>query len=180
MNMVVNKKYALYFAIVISIICGFSPPTENTDNAWITAIVNNLDVSDYYLAIDVDGNLIVTGCFIDKAKFGTKSLVSVGNYDIFLAKYRRDGSLLWLRQAGGKDFDMANIIKTDTVGNIYLTGYFTGTSFFDNYIIKSRAQRNAFTAKYDKSGKLLWVQAEGAEIYSEISPVKRKRFLARD
>lgn len=163
--------------LVYSFLLGYSNPimAGDPDSEWIKHIVEKLDVGDYFFTVDVDGNLIVTGCFINKSVFGNKSLVSVGNYDIFIAKYNKQGDLLWLQQAGGQDFDMANVVKTDTVGNVYITGYFTGGCFFDNYIVKSKAQRNAFTAKYSKDGKFQWVKAEGAEIYGEVRSVKRKK-----
>lgn len=170
------------FKVIISVfliasVLLFSQPivAGDKDSEWIKHIVEKLDVGDYFFTIDLDGNLLVTGCFINKSVFGNKSLVSVGNYDIFVAKYNRQGDLLWLQQAGGQDFDMANVIKTDTVGNVYVTGYFTGGCFFDNYIVKSKAQRNTFTAKYSKDGKFQWVKAEGAEIYGEVRSVKRKK-----
>jgi len=172
-----NFKNLLFIFMIAPIFLGFVNPVENKDNdtAWIKAIVDKLEVGDYFLTTDPEGNLLITGCFIDKSMFGNKSIVSVGNYDIFVAKYNKSGNLLWLQQAGGKDFDMANMIRTDTIGNVYITGYFTGACFFDNYIVKSRAQRNAFVAKYSKDGKFQWVKAEGAEVVGEVRSVNRKR-----
>jgi len=172
-------RLLLVFTLLAISLCSFSfvNPVENKekDVAWIKKIVEGLDVGDYFLTTDHDGNLVITGCFSNTSKFGDKSLVSVGNFDIFVAKYNKNGSLMWVNQAGGRDFDMANNISTDTLGNVYITGYFTGACFFDNYVVKSRAQRNAFNAKYSKDGKFQWVKAEGAEIFSEVSSGKRKK-----
>jgi len=170
-------KRLVFIFLVIPVLTGFTMPLNQKDNdtEWIKAIVRRLDVGDYFLTTDPEGNLLITGCFVNRSVFGNKVLVSVGNYDIFLAKYNRAGDLLWLQQAGGQDFDMANMIHTDTIGNVFITGYFTGGCFFDNYIVKSKAQRNAFTAKYSKDGKFQWVKAEGAEIYGEVRSVNRKK-----
>jgi len=173
----VRNLLVLLLVLISCIFFSFTPPPENEENdvGWIKKIVAGLDIGDYFLTTDHDGNLVITGCFINKSMFGERSLVSVGNYDIFVAKYNRNGILLWLQQAGGRDFDMANYISVDTLGNTFITGYFTGACFFENYVVKSRAQRNAFTAKYSHEGKLLWVKAEGAEIFSEVKIAKRKK-----
>jgi hypothetical protein len=150
-----------------------------TGVTWIKNIVSKLDIGDYVLTNTPDGNLAITGCFADKVSFGSKSLVAVGGYDIFVAKYAQDGTLLWLQQAGGSDFDMANMIKVDTIGNIFVTGYVTGIAFFGDYIVKTKGKRNIFNAKYSKDGKLMWIQAEGCEVIYEMNPVKRKKILAK-
>jgi hypothetical protein len=171
----------LILVFIIRISFGVVPPLTKNDNenGWIKKIVEKLEVGDYFLTTDHDGNLLITGCFINKSIFDNKALVSIGNYDIFVAKYNKSGTLLWLQQAGGRDFDMANIISSDTLGNVYITGYFTGACFFDNYVVKSRAQRNAFSAKYSKDGKFQWVKAEGAEVYGEVTTAKRKKILSK-
>jgi hypothetical protein len=156
----------------------FELNSKYDSNEWIKNIVENLNVNDYYLSLTSDGNLVVTGTFSNKVRFGSQALVSVGSNDIFVAKYANNGNLIWLRQGGGSDFDMANIIRTDTLGNIYITGYVTGISFFGDYILRSRGQRNVFTVKYDKSGEIVWLKAEGADLYFEKDPKKRKKLLA--
>jgi hypothetical protein len=170
--------FYILVAFIFLSLPAFSKSNEgDTETGWIRAIINKLEVSDYFLTTDPEGNLLITGCFMNKVMFGSKPLVAVGNFDIFVAKYNRNGELLWVQQAGGQGFDMANTIRADTLGNIYIKGYFSGTSFFENYIVKSRAKRNAFMAKYDPKGKLQWIQADGAEIYSEVNPAKRKKIL---
>ena len=177
----VRNLLVLLLVLISCIFFSFTPPPENEENdvGWIKKIVAGLDIGDYFITTDHDGNLLITGCFINKSIFDNKALVSIGNYDIFVAKYNKSGTLLWLQQAGGRDFDMANIISSDTLGNVYITGYFTGACFFDNYVVKSRAQRNAFSAKYNKDGKFQWVKAEGAEVYGEVTTAKRKKILSK-
>jgi hypothetical protein len=46
--------------------------------------------------------------------------------DIFVAKYDRDGALVWATQAGGADnVDQGHGIATTERGDSYVTGFFT-------------------------------------------------------
>ena len=167
--------------LVFVLFAGLTTNRNNTNesSAWMRNILEKLDVSDYYATATPEGNLAVTGSFVNKVWFGTKALVSTGSYDIFVAKYSPDGALLWLKQGGGNEFDMANVIRCDTTGNIYVTGYVTGLAFFGDYILISRGQRNVFTIKYDRNGEIVWLKAEGADLYYETNPKKRSRIMAR-
>jgi len=56
--------------------------------------------------------------------FGSTTLLNAGSEDIFLAKYNANGNMLWAKSAGGTDYDYANTIKLDILGNIYIAGYY--------------------------------------------------------
>ncbi len=121
------------------------------------------------VAVDAEGNVYVAGYFRGTAGFGTTSLVGAGGQDIFLAKYDRLGHLLWVRQAGSVPLyqigsyssDAALGLATDSEGNAYITGSFTGNANFgDNQLSKS-AGAALFLAKYSPSGDALWAIQSG-------------------
>jgi hypothetical protein len=177
-----KKTFKLFGCVMVLVL--FSSMNVNTNNSagatlWMKNILEKLEVSDYYATLTPEGSMAVTGSFVDKTKFGNKALVAAGSYDIFVAKYTPDGALLWLKQGGGNEFDMANVIRCDTVGNIYVTGYITGLAFFGDYILLSKGQRNVFTIKYDPNGEIVWLRAEGADLYYETNPKKRSKIMAR-
>ena len=70
------------------------------------------------IATDSQGNVIITGLFEGTALFGTTSLISAGNNDVFIAKYASDGTSLWAIKAGGTQLDWGNAICTDKNDNI--------------------------------------------------------------
>lgn len=129
--------------------------------------------------VDQDGNRYVTGDFSATAYFpvkgvvpasgaggGTqpapKSLISQGGTDIFLAKYDRQGNLLWLIQDGGVEDDEGFDLGFDASGNAYMSGVFTDSATFRG---TSGAQttvtgtgQTIFLAKYTPAGVLAWVQ----------------------
>ncbi|HEX2934536.1 MAG TPA: hypothetical protein VHO72_04225 [Bacteroidales bacterium] len=145
----------------------------DTESAWIKDIVSNLDVADYYLTTDKQGNLVITGYFISSAHFGTQELAAMGNYDIFVAKYSPDGTLLWLKQIGSDKLDVSRIIKVDANDNIYVTGCISGIALFDEYIVSPKGSYDVFTVKYSPEGEMVWVKCEGAEIKANAKKKER-------
>ncbi len=76
------------------------------------------------ITTDATGNVYHTGIFSNTITFGNITLTSVGNYDIFIAKYDPNGNVIWAKNVGGSSFDNSTDITIDVAGNIYLTGYF--------------------------------------------------------
>ncbi|MBS0416087.1 MAG: hypothetical protein JSR66_00125 [Proteobacteria bacterium] len=131
--------------------------------------------------VDREGNRYVTGAFSATAYFPTvalsdphssaqtsqsgsqtRSLVSNGDTDAFLAKYDSSGSLKWLIRAGGPAQDHAVDVAFDGAGNIYVTGWFSSNAAFQG--LNGTAQsvtgtaNTIFLAKYTGNGELAWVQ----------------------
>lgn len=96
----------------------------------------------YGLAADNAGNLYVVG--------NTVGPLSIGDSDVFMAKYSQAGNQLWLRQIGTEYWDSGRGIAIDASGNIYLTGY----ANYDHY-------SNNWLAKLDATGRNLWSQSVG-------------------
>jgi hypothetical protein len=117
------------------------------------------------VAADPQGNVYITGYFFSTAQFGDSMITSNGSSDIFLAKYDPQGSLIWVRQAGGSGEDQALGIALDPSGNILLTGFFRGNAFFDGIKITSVMFEDIFTVKYSPSGNALWAQSAGGSLY---------------
>jgi Putative metal-binding motif len=136
----------------------------------------------YDIAALDDGSAIVTGSFRGTALFGADSnqvsLVSDGDsaYDIFLAKYNRDGSLAWATRAGGPDVDIAYSTSVITDGSSFVCGYFSDTAVFGSettspIMLTSSGGLDLFLAKYSADGELEWVKAAGGAGYDVCSGV---------
>ncbi|MBK5285213.1 MAG: SBBP repeat-containing protein [Bacteroidia bacterium] len=117
----------------------------------------------YGVAVDASGNVYVTGNFFTASvTFGTTTLNSSGNLDIFIAKYDSSGNVLWAQRAGGSDGDNSTGIVTDGNGNAYLTGWFASTSItFGTTTMNNAGIYDMFIAKYDSSGNVLWAKSAG-------------------
>jgi hypothetical protein len=87
------------------------------------------------VAIDTSGNIIIVGDFFGTADFGGVSKTStldINNQhvlpDIFVAKYKPDGTLMWVTTFGGSSVDSAKCVAVDANGNIYFASIIESSS----------------------------------------------------
>ncbi|MEP7277272.1 MAG: SBBP repeat-containing protein, partial [Bacteroidota bacterium] len=130
---------------------------------------------DYPTAITVDatGNVYVTGDFEGTADFDpgapVYSFTSVGGADIFIVKLNTAGDFLWAAQMGGPSnpgsvSDLARSIAVDGDGNVYTTGYYSGTADFDpgagvyNLTSYDPFGQSGFVSKLDVAGHFVWAK----------------------
>lgn len=71
---------------------------------------------------------------------------------------------LWVKQAGGSDWDISNSIACDQNNNIYVTGFFSGNAMFSDTMLISYGDTDIFIAKYDSIGNLIWVKKAGGSL----------------
>lgn len=117
----------------------------------------------YGVGTDAAGNVYVAGKYEENAVFDQNTTVTcAGNHDIYVAKYSSVGALQWVRTGGGPDGDYARAIAVDAAGNVYVTGEIEGTAMFGTTQVNGHPGTNdAFVAKYDTNGNLLWANYYG-------------------
>ena len=109
------------------------------------------------VAVDGQGEIAMAGYFQNSVNFGTGTLSSAGNGDIFVAKYSTQGTPLWSRRAGGAQDDRAKAVAVDGSGNVLVTGLFYGTIDLGGGAVSSAPNAvNCFVAKYSPTGAHLW------------------------
>lgn len=133
---------------------------------WINRAGGTSTDSSDGMAVDADGNVYITGYFYSSCTFWSynhiSSVVSLGGTDIFIAKYNSNGSLQWVKRAGGETNDFGREIKIGTDGYVYLTGYFWGTTRFGDYTyLYSFGDYDCYIAKYNYNGGLQWARQIG-------------------
>lgn len=116
---------------------------------------NNIYVTGHFAAADVD---------FDPGT-GTNQQSHVGGSDIFLAKYRPDGTFVYARSMGGSGHDFGESIAIDNNSDIIITGRFVGTVDLDPGIDLSLHESNGssdiFLVKFDSSGTYLYSNSLG-------------------
>ncbi len=108
------------------------------------------------IAITEDNSYVyITGYYSGTIEFdNNKRLTSVRDYDLFIAKYDRDGNFVWAQSAGGYGIDSAVGICVDKLGNAYIVGMAQQTATF-GFISPNMPIAGApycFVAKYPASG----------------------------
>jgi len=119
-------------------------------------------VAAHDVKFDRVGNVYVCGEFNPQP--------SIGYSDLFLAKYNSQGQLKWLRTAGSGKFDSAEGLAIDSLGNVYILGYYgeqyvsstiNDSIYFNSnvYLPSVGGTADAFLAKYDSLGTIQWAKA---------------------
>lgn len=115
------------------------------------------------VAVDPNDNVIVTGLYKSAASFGSTPLISKGDYDIFIAKYSADNTLLWDKSFGGVEADQGLGVATDGEGNIFVTGRFRNTVDFGFGQFKSAGGEDVFLLKLDPFGNMMFAKHFGVD-----------------
>lgn len=118
-------------------------------------------------SIDVDtaGNVYFAGHFqSDSISFEALTLLNrrANWQDLFFGKCDAGGNIIWAKRGGGEGFDLANCIKVDKWGGIYLTGYCEGDSlsFGDTTFLTGfpTLKYGMYVSKLNVSGNLDWIK----------------------
>ena len=124
------------------------------------------------IAVDAAGNTFTTGTFVGTTDFdpgeGVYNLTSSGALDVFVTKIDALGVLVWAKQIGGTANDTGQTVTLDSAGNIYVSGNFYHTADFDPGAgvinLTSAGGKDAFVAKLDAAGNLVWARHVGGGI----------------
>jgi len=116
------------------------------------------------LTVDALGNIYMGGFFSGEANFGGTMIYGYGVTDAVLAKYDTDGNIIWVKKSGGTGDDEIKAIAIDNSGNIYISGGFEGTANFGGISKSSAGGIDAFIAKYDNNGTIIWAKTGGGSL----------------
>lgn len=121
------------------------------------------------MVMDKAGNIFIAGYTDGATDFdtgpGTMNLTPTGSWDVFVGKYDNSGNLIWAELMGGNGNDECYSIALDTSANIYITGWFTGTSDYDpgpsTFNLVSTGPTDVYITKLDSSGNFMWAKSMG-------------------
>lgn len=162
------------FTILFLTICGFVNAQAPTWS-WACAADESSKGLGYAISTDASGNVFAAGSFGFNGTaitFGTTTLTTVGNRDLFVVKYGASGNVLWAKSAGGISHDDPTGIAIDAGGNVLVIGSFDSPFItFGNITLTSASaygngSSDIFIVKYDPSGNVLWAKSAGG-IYND-------------
>jgi hypothetical protein len=126
------------------------------------------------IVADSLGNVYIAGRFTGTVDFDPSLAVNnvtsfnTVNGDLFLAKYSPTGVIAWVRTVSVPSANQDIIdLSIDGVGNVYATGYFTGTVDFNtdlsgsDFFTSVGAASDVFVLKLDTLGNYLWAKSFG-------------------
>src|SRR4051794_35202196 len=91
---------------------------------WAISAGGTLHDKTRGIALDAEGNVLLTGEFTGTATFGEHTLTSAGAMDFFVAKVDPRGKFLWARSGGGEKIARGYAVATAPAGNCYVTGHY--------------------------------------------------------
>ena len=154
-------------AFLVCVIAALAAMSAAQTPAWEWAVSGGGAVNDYCNEICTDsaGNSYTTGSFQGTAYFGSFTISSAGTQDVFVAKTDPSGNYVWVVRGGGTGGDQGWAIARDNSGNLFVSGYYSGTSTFGTYSVTAVGQFDMFVAKLDPSGNWLWARSGGSAYY---------------
>jgi hypothetical protein len=138
--------FACLFCFVIATVKAQSPSWEWT----ITEGGNTFDGAEA-VQISNDGYIYITGSFAGVANFSGDTITQ-GNASAYLAKYRPDSTMVWVKTYGDDFFPYSFAIGAN--GTIYVTG-------------TKSASATLVIAKYDSLMNLQWIKESDAGYYGQ-------------
>jgi uncharacterized delta-60 repeat protein len=139
--------------------------------AWAKSAGGTDTDFSYGITSPSDDSVVITGGFGETATFGKGEinetiLTSLGRRDIFVAKYNPDGTLAWVKQAGGERASVPNQITALSDNSTVVTGYFDGPVIFgpgepNETVLTDAGYNDIFIARYNPDGSLAWVKRAG-------------------
>ena len=174
MSFFISRKLLLIFTLLFS---SFS--FSQMDFEWASGLSNETplggDVVTTDMHVDNNNNTFLAGNFKGAAKFGLPgndtTILSLGGDDVFVAKFDPLGNLLFAHRIGGPLNDKCVAISLDTIGNICISGYYTGTVDFDvssSVVNLVSTASEGFIAKYDANMNHIWSNSIGSNLYESI------------
>lgn len=124
-------------------------------------------------AIDVSGDVLITGWFWDTVDFdpspdGIDLHTSLGFSDSFITKLSGNGNYHWTRTFGGSSVEGAWGIAVGSDEAVYAVGVFHGTVDFDpsdgvDEHVSNGGSSDAYVVKVGSDGSYLWTVTFGGE-----------------
>lgn len=123
--------------------------------------------SGYDIAVSSTDTVYLTGSFQGTATFGTFTLSSKGDSDIFVAAINKDGKWLWAKGVGGNSGDRGTSIGVDGNDNVFIAGYFRETMTVGSTTLSSQGRKDILLAKLDLNGAWQWAVGIGGALDDE-------------
>jgi hypothetical protein len=126
---------------------------SNGDQVWLRQYGSNDFDFASSVTTDQSGGTLVVGD--TKGKLGETLF---GYHDAFVARFDPDGNQLWVRQFGTPTWDVAHAVASDGLGGAMVVGVTDG-----DLGARLAGQIDAFLARYDDTGSLLWIEQFGTK-----------------
>lgn len=121
------------------------------------------------ITIDLQNNVHIAGSFSGNIDFDLGPTVynlRSSNEDMFISKIDNSGNFIWALKIGSTGNETIQSICLDANGNIFTTGFFSGTTDLNpsdgEIIYNSKGGNDIFISKFNSTGSVIWGRAFGS------------------
>jgi hypothetical protein len=113
------------------------------------------------MAVDKDGNVVITGGYTRNPIFGSFSFSNNELFveGVFISKLNSSGDFLWVKLVSGSS--RGQDVAVNNMGEVLVTGRFFDFITFDNTVLPRFGKDDIFISKLNSSGDFLWVRSAG-------------------
>jgi len=191
--MIEGEKYTIADPTFINAPLGLTMPEYRNKNAKIIELANSTYEGRNYktfweraiesggykgdnlqdIVFDEMGNAYLTGYFIQEARFDEQVLKHTGSENIrsfFIAKYDKNGNVVWARMAEGNFSSTGFSITIENSNDLYVAGSYRGSLSFEDGQAKVQCTdqvNDVFIAKYNVAGRLIWAKKAALDTYPQ-------------
>lgn len=163
MKLITTFLFSLLAIVLFNYTLAQIPPFE-----WAGSSGGTQTDNIHGMNIDYQGNVINVGRFRGIADYdpgtGSNSIQANGSsFNTYIQKVNPDGTLAWVKSLlGASNSNYANSASSDSQGNIYITGMFSGTVDFNPNVginnLTSTQISDAYILKLNALGDLIWIK----------------------
>lgn len=115
-------------------------------------------VDDFGLAADSQGNVVICGTYKNHAMTFDGVVFPSALWRYYVIKYDAVGNIVWSKTSA-ENANQGHGIAVDGQDNIYFVGSYHAQNFaLDNIPLPTNEGANAFLAKYNPNGEILWAK----------------------
>lgn len=151
--------------------------------AWVNQ-AGGLDLrfDDYTTTMDRTGHIYATGIFRGTIEVAGRE-ISTPSFDVthaYLAKYRDNGTPVWIKHFPTTDHMTINDITTTASGDVIIAGAFSGEATFGTTVLNSHSfpdlpKADVFVAKLNATGNVLWAKHGGGYNHDDATGLAEDR-----
>lgn len=169
-----------HIILLVILICSYQySATAQLESKWTwsKSYNNTTHAFAIFAETDIDGNTYTVVSHQDSIMVGSTPLPAINKgYSYALLKHDANGNLKYVKEIHSTNpnaYIYANGIDVDDSGNVYIVGEYTysltiGTS---TMLGVGNNDEDAFIAKLDKQGNVLWMKRTGGKLRDHLSDV---------
>ncbi len=159
----------LFVKLLLTFILGHTNSfCQTAQFQWVNPVSVNGNTNGWDVACDAAGNVYTLGTYsnnFDADPGPGVSMVFVNgplyHANAYIIKYNSNGNLIWAKSYGGDSITFVFSCTIDNNNNIYILGYYKGTTDFDpgvgSYPLTSDST-HLYLQKLDSAGNFLWAK----------------------